>query len=92
MVKQWKESLEKSKKGRVAKMIGLPGAEGDEELFPEWDEWLKLEKEGRTIGDGDVEVPDAEPEAAEENGAAEEEEDNEAAAEIEGAAEEDEEE
>lgn len=95
VVKQWKESLEKNKKGRVAKMIGLPGAEGDEELFPEWDEWLKLEKEGRTIGDGDIEVPDAEPEAAEENGAAqeeEEEEDNEAAEEAEEAAEEDEEE
>lgn len=71
-VKQWKESLEKNKKGRVAKMIGLPGAEGDQELFPEWDEWLKLEKEGVTVGDGDVEVPDAD--AAEENGAAEEEE------------------
>lgn len=73
VVKEWKESLEKNKKGRVAKMIGLPGAEGDEELFPEWDEWLKLESEGVTVGDGDVEVPDAEP-AAEENGAEEEEE------------------
>lgn len=71
VVKQWKESLEKNKKGRVAKMIGLPGADGDQELFPEWDEWLKLEKEGVTIGDGDVEVPDAEP--VEDNGAVEEE-------------------
>lgn len=68
VVKQWKESLEKNKKGRVAKVIGLPGAEGDEELFPEWDEWLKLEKEGVTAGDGDIEVADAEP--VEENGAA----------------------
>lgn len=71
VVKQWKASLEKNKKGRVAKVIGLPGAEGDEELFPEWDEWLKLEKEGITVGDGDMEVADAES-AAEENEAAEE--------------------
>lgn len=76
VVKQWKESLEKNKKARVAKMIAVPGAEGDEELFPEWDEWLRLEKEGVpvTSGDDDVEIPDAEPEvAAEENGAADEE-------------------
>lgn len=72
-VKQWKESLEKNKKARVAKMIAVPGAEGDEELFPEWDEWLRLEKEGGNVGDGDIEVPDAEPEAAaEEDSAAEE--------------------
>lgn len=42
LVAQWKESLEKSKKGRVAKALGVPGE--DDELFPEWDEWLKLEK------------------------------------------------
>lgn len=71
VVKQWKEFLEKNKKGRVAKVIGLPGAEGDEELFPEWDEWLRLEKEG-VPGSDDIEVPDAEP-AVGENGAAEEE-------------------
>ncbi|KAH8172247.1 coatomer WD associated region domain-containing protein [Sarocladium implicatum] len=44
IVADWKESLEKNKKARVAKLIGVPG--DDEELFPEWDEWLKLEKEG----------------------------------------------
>lgn len=65
VVKQWKASLEKNKKGRVAKVIGLPGAEGDEELFPEWDEWLRLEKEGVPVNDGDIEVPDAEPAAVE---------------------------
>lgn len=70
VVKKWKESLEKNKKGRVAKVIGLPGADGDDELFPEWDEWLKLETEGVTVGNEDVEVADAEP--IEENGAAEE--------------------
>jgi coatomer subunit beta' len=40
----WKESLEKEKKGRVAKTVGVPGE--DDELFPEWEEWLKLESEG----------------------------------------------
>jgi coatomer subunit beta' len=44
LVKQWKESLEKQKKGRVAKALGMPGE--DEDLFPEWEEWLRLEKEG----------------------------------------------
>lgn len=78
VVKQWKESLEKNKKGRVAKVIGLPGAEGDEDLFPEWDEWLRLEKEGPTVVDEDVEMgenDDAEA-ATENDGAEEEAEDN----------------
>ncbi|KAK5658403.1 hypothetical protein OQA88_2380 [Cercophora sp. LCS_1] len=44
IVGDWKSSLEKAKKGRVAKSLGVPGE--DEELFPEWDEWLRLEKEG----------------------------------------------
>lgn len=46
-VKSWKESLEKNKKGRVAKMIGVPAE--DDELFPEWDEWLQLESEGGVV-------------------------------------------
>lgn len=70
VVKQWKESLEMNKKGRVAKVIGTPGADGDEELFPEWDEWLKLETEGVTAGDVDIGVADAEP--VEQNGVADE--------------------
>lgn len=63
VVKKWKESLEKSKKGRVAKTIGAPGAEGDEDLFPEWDEWLRLEKEGGTATDVDVEMENGKPAA-----------------------------
>jgi coatomer subunit beta' len=47
LVSEWKASLEKSKKGRVAKSLGMPGE--DEELFPEWDEWLRLEKEGVVV-------------------------------------------
>ncbi|KAJ9150699.1 Coatomer subunit beta' [Pleurostoma richardsiae] len=67
VVAQWKESLEKGKKGRVAKMIGVPGAEGDEDLFPEWDEWLRLENEG-----GAVEAEGPAAEAAPTNGDTEE--------------------
>lgn len=43
----WKESLEKDGKSKVARTIGIPpGVEGsDEELFPEWDHYLQLERE-----------------------------------------------
>lgn len=51
LVTQWKESLDKSKKGRVSKLLGAPGE--DEDLFPEWEEWLRLEQEGGSA----VEVP-----------------------------------
>lgn len=72
VVADWKQSLEKAKKGRVAKMIAVPGE--DDELFPAWDEWLQLEKEG---GSADPATLAA---AAETNGAEEEEESEEAAA------------
>lgn len=60
VVKQWKESLETNKKARVAKTIAAPPSDGDgdEELFPEWEEYLRLEKEGGTATDGDVEMED----------------------------------
>jgi coatomer subunit beta' len=66
----WKEALEKDKKGRVAKTVGVPGE--DEELFPEWEEYLRLEREGGTavidingantdeVVNGDGPDPDAE--------------------------------
>lgn len=44
LVGRWKEGLERGKKGRVAKVIGVPGEDG--ELFPEWEEWLRLEEGG----------------------------------------------
>ncbi|KAK4092965.1 hypothetical protein Purlil1_2890 [Purpureocillium lilacinum] len=47
LVKEWKESLEKNKKARVAKLIGVP--DEDEDLFPEWDAWLKVEREGGAV-------------------------------------------
>lgn len=45
--KGWKEGLDKSKKGRVAKMIGVPTE--DDDLFPEWEEWLRLEESGGAV-------------------------------------------
>lgn len=53
-VKLWKESLEREKKGRVAKTVGVPGE--DEELFPEWEEYLRLEREGGGVSLVDVDV------------------------------------
>lgn len=44
VVTEWKEHLEKNKKARIAKIIAAPGE--DDDLFPEWDAWLQLEKEG----------------------------------------------
>jgi coatomer subunit beta' len=50
LVSQWKESLEKAGKPKVARLIGVPpGADDgttDDDLFPEWEEYLRLEKEG----------------------------------------------
>ncbi|KAI9839203.1 MAG: hypothetical protein M1819_003196 [Sarea resinae] len=47
---RWKETLEKDGKGKVARTIGMPpGADGaDDDLFPEWDEYLRLESERPT--------------------------------------------
>jgi coatomer subunit beta' len=55
VVAKWKLSLEKSGKTKVSRSIGLPpGADGaDDDLFPEWDEWLKLES-----SDGAGETPE----------------------------------
>ena len=64
LVKEWKAQLEKDGKGRVSRVIGVPpGAEGleaDEDLFPEWEEWLKIEE------DGGVKLVDVEVDAEEE--------------------------
>ena len=81
----WKRGLEKGGKGKVSRMLGVPPAkgedEGDEELFPEWDEYLRLETEGKSgvlvdvaeagegdgaSGDGNAEAKEGEGEAAEE--------------------------
>ena len=41
LVGEWKAGLEKNGRGRVARLIGVPGE--DEELFPDWDEYIKIE-------------------------------------------------
>lgn len=51
LVIKWKESLESSGKTKVSRLIGVPpGAPDivstDDDLFPEWDEYIRLEKEG----------------------------------------------
>lgn len=51
LVVKWKESLESSGKTKVSRLIGVPpGAPDiistDDDLFPEWDEYIRLEKEG----------------------------------------------
>ena len=51
LVVKWKASLEQSNKSKVARLIGVPpGAPDiistDDDLFPEWEEYLRIEKEG----------------------------------------------
>lgn len=54
VVARWKEGLEKGGKGKVSRMLGVPpaggdgegGGEGDGELFPEWEKFLSMEREG----------------------------------------------
>ena len=58
-VKQWKESLEKDGKSKVAKVVGVPGE--DEELFSEWDEYLRLEQEGGSKVTNLVDLDEEEP-------------------------------
>ena len=57
VVRAWKEALEKDGKGKVAKTLGVPpeNGEGDADLFPEWDEYLRMEAEG-PIADGLVDL------------------------------------
>lgn len=51
IVGQWKAGLEKGGKSKVARLLGNPPPEGDDEMFPEWDEYLRLEKEGGAHAD-----------------------------------------
>ncbi|KAK5324291.1 Coatomer subunit beta' [Exophiala xenobiotica] len=47
LVLEWKESLDKQGKSKVSRLLGVPGQ--DEELFPEWVEYIKLEQEGGSV-------------------------------------------
>ena len=68
----WKAGLDKAGKTKVSKMLGVPPGgegegEGNNDLFPEWDEWLRLEREGKTTAVVDVsEDVDGEGEGSEE--------------------------
>ncbi|KAL3435890.1 coatomer WD associated region-domain-containing protein [Aspergillus tetrazonus] len=72
LVVKWKESLEQSGKAKISRLIGVPpgapGVPADDDLFPEWEEYLRLEKEGvvtEPASSGsliDVDGEDAEPE------------------------------
>ena len=68
LVKKWKASLEKENKVKVARLLGAPPAdgEGDNEMFPEWDEYLRLEKDGGTVADLKIEDTGEDAEDAEE--------------------------
>jgi coatomer subunit beta' len=70
VVAQWRETLEKDKKGKVAKIIGIPpGVEGaDDDLFPEWDEYLRLQSERPKSTLVDLDGKDS-PEEEQTNGA-----------------------
>lgn len=84
LVEEWKASLEKDGKGKVSKLLGVPGVDTD--LFPDWDEYLRIEDEGGK----DVEAVEVDGDAEHEtlglengvDGAAEEEEQLTAAAEL----------
>ncbi|KAI9695479.1 MAG: hypothetical protein M1820_008581 [Bogoriella megaspora] len=74
LVKDWKQGLEKDGKTKVARALGMPpagsgqtngdvdGVEADEEMFPAWNEWLALERDGKTgtLIDVDSDVKGAE--------------------------------
>ena len=64
LVGQWKRGLEKSGKSKLARTLGVPppaaggaeaeeddggGGAADEDLFEGWEEWLRIEKEGRRV-------------------------------------------
>ncbi|KAI4146376.1 MAG: hypothetical protein LQ341_002110 [Variospora aurantia] len=60
VVGKWKEGLEKNSKTKLSRTLGVPPneGEGDEELFPEWDEWLRLEQKGAQNGGSLIDVSD----------------------------------
>jgi len=79
LVKQWKAVLEKEGKSKVGRLLGVPPSEGegDDEMFPEWEEYLRLEREGGTVDDLTVAEQEAEDADGAEEEIAEDEEDEE---------------
>lgn len=69
VVKQWKQTLESSGKTKVARLVGVPPADddqGDADLFPDWDDHLKLEREGGPKTENLIDVDGGEEEEEEE--------------------------
>ena len=60
---EWKERLDKQGKSKVSRLLGVPGQ--DDELFPDWDDYIKIEKEGgaKSMQTSLVEVDGEEPAA-----------------------------
>jgi coatomer subunit beta' len=58
LTKKWKEALEKDGKAKISRTIGLPPGvdHADVDLFPEWEEWLRLENETSVGNLVDVDV------------------------------------
>lgn len=51
LARTWKQGLETTGKGKVARMLGMPPdaeGEGDADLFPGWSEYIEMEKSGKT--------------------------------------------
>lgn len=65
LVVQWKESLEQAGRSKVSRLIGIPpgapeGVPTDGDLFPEWDEYIRLENEGGGAAPAAAEPPSSE--------------------------------
>ncbi|KAI5853172.1 coatomer WD associated region-domain-containing protein [Morchella snyderi] len=51
---KWKNSLKDAKKEKLSEAIAVPGV--DDELFPEWDEYLRVEAEAPAAGEDLIDV------------------------------------
>lgn len=79
---EWKEGLEKNGKGKFGRLLGVPPVggegEGDEDLFPEWEEYLRLEEERKNEVPAKADLIDVDGEAETNRAAEDEDEDAEA--------------
>lgn len=69
---KWRGELEERGRSKVARALGMPpgvdGVQADDDMFPEWDEWLKLEAEGKGVQERLVDVGGPEEAGAAVNG------------------------
>ncbi|RVX66718.1 hypothetical protein B0A52_09531 [Exophiala mesophila] len=64
LVVEWKEQLDKQGKAKVSRLLGVP--EVDDDLFPEWEEYLKMEHDGPATGEDLIDVNGGDDTAADE--------------------------